>query len=322
MRTPTIFPCQGAIKSWGDNLHSYDPEFWEFFYDLRRYLSRVSDSELNQRYKAIVRNMRALISPDRHVVPIESFLSSWYSYKKEHQTRYEFFLRNQDPPIDPPSGVLDSTAPNEPMRPGHANGADVLFRYGERQHMQPFVEQGRIRVSPASDYSLCLGDAARHDEEFHKHSYLPGEYTRIVAQDGRTMRVIGDAQRTVSLPNYFILCMSCNWDTDLFDDFGADCCVVIRDAKTFAHRLEVASKVELAGWYFHHNPVHYFDPYEMRPQEAFNAGMSKDFRFAYQREYRFIWFHTGGSEASGYKYFDLGPLDEIAKCYGRTGPVP
>jgi hypothetical protein len=89
------------------------------------------------------------------------------------------------------------------------------------------------------------------------------------------------------------LSLSCEFDSGLFDDFGgADACAVIHDGYVFAQRLDAAAKNELDGWHFHHNPVQYFDPYERRKDECFDAAMCKDFRFAYQREYRFygrIW---------------------------------
>ncbi len=40
---PESFPHSEAIRSLGDNLHSYEPEFWEFQYQIYRYLERVSD---------------------------------------------------------------------------------------------------------------------------------------------------------------------------------------------------------------------------------------------------------------------------------------
>jgi hypothetical protein len=43
---PKKLPHPDAIKSWGENEHSYDPEFWEFQYELYRYLSRIGDDEL------------------------------------------------------------------------------------------------------------------------------------------------------------------------------------------------------------------------------------------------------------------------------------
>lgn len=44
--------------------------------------------------------------------------------------------------------------------------------------------------------------------------------------------------------------------------------------------------------------------------------MSKDFRFAYQREYRFL-FAGFGKQATGAQYLELGSLRDIAELHLR-----
>ena len=204
-------------------------------------------------------------------------------------------------PLEPPAGMLDNVPFDAPARPRSPNAGDVLFRYGSRNFMEDMVHHGIIRIGPASYYqSLELG-AARADEELHKSVFWPGQYTKMTTQDGRSMPGIGDVRWTVSGPNYYMLCLSCDWDLALFEAFQADACVVIRRPEVFAQRLEAAAKAQFAGWRFHHNPIWYFDPYETRKHWDLYASMCKDFRFAYQREYRFLWSHLGGQAASGFK---------------------
>lgn len=179
------------------------------------------------------------------------------------------------------------------------------------------IEQGSIRIAPASYYRSVDEDCGRGDDELAKSSFWPGEYSRITTKDGKEIPIKGDVKRTVSAPDFFVLCMSCDWDLILFKDFEADSCVVIHKPEIFAERLELAAKIYLDGWYFVHAPVQYFDPYEISSKEFFNAGMSKDFCFAYQREYRFLWIHLGGKEASGFKLLDLSPLNDIAELHVR-----
>ncbi len=317
LKIPEILPHPEAIRSWGDHQHSYEPEFWEFQYELYRYLGRVSQEKLVERYPAIIRNMHALVSDDRHVIPIQSFLSSWYWYRKEHQTRLEFAMRGLDLPVQPPAGVLNNQALDAPVRPRSPNAGDVLFRYSKRGYLEEMVHRGRIRIGPASFYrKLELGEA-RADEERAKVSFMPGEYSRITSHDGREIPFIGDIRRSVSAPNYYVLCLSCDWDSALFTDFQADACAVIRGTDAFAERLEAASKLQLDDWYFHHNPVEYFDPHEMPENQYFDAAMCKDFRFTYQREYRFLWIHLQDREPTGFRYLDLGPLRDIVELYSQ-----
>jgi hypothetical protein len=74
----------------------------------------------------------------------------------------------------------------------------------------------------------------------------------------------------------------------------------------------------LHGWGFHHNPVEYFDPYERIKNEYLNAGMCKDFRFAYQREYRFLWFPQNNQVPEGFKFISLGSLRDLAEVHYRA----
>ena len=74
---------------------NYEPELWEFEYEIYRYLQNISDLELTKRYEAICRNFEVLTTEERNNIPINITQSSWYWYRKEHQTRYEFYLREK-----------------------------------------------------------------------------------------------------------------------------------------------------------------------------------------------------------------------------------
>lgn len=316
---PASLPHPDAMESWGSNRHFYEPELWELEYQTYRYLGRVADADLVARYSAIVRNMKALLAADRDVIPIQSFLSSWFWFRKEHQTRLEFLLRGNAVPAASDARLLGCGRDTAPLRPQHPNAADVLFRYGERKYLLSMLSHGAIRIGPASRYRNMEGDVARSDEECSKTAFLPGQYTRISTMDGRDIPVKGDVSQSVSAPDYYFLCMSCDWDLSLFDDFGADSCLIIRNLETFAARLETAFASVLPGWYFHHNPVEYFDPYERAHNQYFDATICKDFRFAYQREYRFLWFPPEGDAVTDYKLSEAGPLQDIAELSGLHG---
>lgn len=315
LKLPGVLPHRDAIKGWGHNRHSYDPELWELEYRTRHYLSRVSDAGVQARYEAIARNMRAIIGEDRNVIPINSFLSSWYWYRKEHQTRLELKLRGLPLLCEP----LLRTGSREaaPARPRHPNAADVLFRYGKRSDLERLLARGEMRVKAAREYFLLERDPARQDDEVQKHSYLPGDYTRVTREDGTPIKVIGDLKSSVAGADYYAHCVSCDWDRELFDDFGVDCCAVIRDPEEFARRMELAAHEQLGGWYFHHNPLNYFDPYEPTVNERIDNAMAKDFRFAYQKEYRFLLASFQGHRAESFKTLELGPLVDIVTLHDR-----
>jgi hypothetical protein len=160
---PGILPHPRALASGKENVTTYDPELWELEYVTHRYLGRIDETALRVRYDNIVRNMRAIISEDRLVIPIRTFLSSWYWYRKEHQTRLEFALRGLTLNRDLPVSVRDLSA--APARPRSPNSGDVLFRYGERKWLKELVEFGRLRIKAAREYALMEKDPARQDDE-------------------------------------------------------------------------------------------------------------------------------------------------------------
>src|ERR1051325_3059630 len=144
---PSTLPPPDAMKAFGGGRHSYDPDCWEFEYQIYRYLGRVDDVKLVKRHQQIVRNMQVLTTSDRNVIPIASFLSSWFWYRKEHQTRFEFLLRGKT--IEPPRIDPDRTAKwasRPPPRPKHPNAGDILFRYGKENYLRPALQQGVFRV--------------------------------------------------------------------------------------------------------------------------------------------------------------------------------
>src|SRR5690606_23646640 len=135
-------------------------------------------------------------------------------------------------------------------------------------------------------------------DELNKHEFKPGDYTKITKLDGTTIPIKGDLRRTISFPNYYVLCMSRAWDPDLCNEFGG-ACAVITDADEFAQRIDRAAREQIGNdWLFNWCPVEYFDPYEKHPKQFFDVAFSKDFRFSYQQEYRFVWLSKKREEAT------------------------
>lgn len=324
LRLPQFLPHEDAIRSFGDNLHSYEPEFWEFQYQCYRYLERASDTVLVARYKDILHNMKALVSRERDVIPIRSFLSSWYWFRKEHQTRLEFLLRHVELPVPTPTDVMfNNAASGEPARQAHPNAGNVLFRYDQRTYIERIANDGLIRIRPASGFKSLENDRARQDDECKKKAFLPGAHTRVSTENGIVIPILGDIEKTTSMPDYYAFCMTCDWDIGLFAAFeGADSCIVIKDVKEFARRIERAAAEQLPNWHFHHIPIVYYDPYERERNECFNAGMCKDFRFAYQREYRFLWFPQNEEVTDGFKFLSLGSLFDLAEIHYHVSGEP
>lgn len=203
-----------------------------------------------------------------------------------------------------------------PIRPIGPNSCDILFRYGNFEFMKLFIENGEVRISPASSYKDGIIGDPRTDDELNKHKWLVGEHTKITTKEGKDIPIIGDVGETVSTQNnYYTLCMSCDFEPMIFEEFEYDSCVIIKDPEIFAERIEENTKEILPEWYFHHNPIEYFDPLEPIKNQYFIPTMCKDFVYAYQMEYRFLWDPLGNGTASGYIVLNLGPLEDICELY-------
>lgn len=315
---PDILPTDEAIRSWGQNEHFYHPDMWELEYARYRYLQGMTDEALNERYHRLVRCMCSYLSLERAVVPILSCQSCWYWFRKEHQTRLEFEIREIVPP-------KVSISPNkEPFWPSSSpvpNGTDVIFRYGKRIHMREMVDGGLIRFSPAQAFNEEENNVARRDEELSKHAYRSGKNVTVTTPAGKTLPVIGDIRYSTTGPDYHLVCFSCVWDEQLFAAFDADTCVVVTQPEELARRIENAGTAVFPDWYFHHNPVQYFDPYELRKDEYFEPAMSKDFQFAYQNEYRFLWSQFCAAAVQGYQFVKIGASQDIMSMYDIDGKL-
>ena len=170
---PQQLPKAHTIASWRQNIHNYEPEFWEFDYRIRPFLGRVTDDVLRERYGSISINLASLSTPDRDVIPSISFLSSWYWFRKEHIDWLEFHTRKLTCPI-PQIVRLPTKAP---IRPKHPNAGDVLYKFGSAQWLVPMIKEGSIRIAHSSYYLKLENDAARLDNEAVKDEYWPGAFT-------------------------------------------------------------------------------------------------------------------------------------------------
>jgi hypothetical protein len=310
---PTAYPSKDAQTSGHENIHNYEPDFWE--YEIYRYLENMGADVLAQRYQTILRNMLRLISRERDIIPIKSFLSSWYWLRKEHQTRLELHIRGLRLPIAPPEYLPDNSRGNAPAWPHHPNSCDVLFRFDSRKYIEPLYREGRVRIRSAEKYKDGAENDARTDDELKKVSILPRQHTKIYTQRGEEIPALSDISRSVSSDKYYVLSSSCGFHPKLFSDFEADCCIVITDPKRFNERLDKFSKSRLPNWYFVALPIEYYDPYEHGLRGLLDPAISKEFAYAYQMEFRYAWIPPLGEEARDDEYVMIGSIEDIAFIY-------
>ena len=185
-------------------------------------------------------------------------------------------------------------------------GGPLLFKFGRKEHLKNALCEGRIRISPAGCYADPKLDAVRRDEKELCLVFRPSSTgLPIVVEKSETGATLFDTssppakQLAIEIGgdrDYYAWCCTKTYEPRLYIDFLADACLVIRDIDKFFALLD---KAVLAKSRFVRgmiaDDVRYYDP--LSPDDVFPEIVDhplalylyKDFRYAYQAEYRFIW---------------------------------
>ena len=168
----------------------------------------------------------------------------------------------------------------------------TLIKLGKRVHMQELHEKGRLRVSPASSYLDPSLNYAVNDDELEFTQVTPGSEITITYMDEKTGEMksanpIGEVSSTTRLTtNFYVYCMTHALDYRLFDDFGADSCVIVRDPSAFCTRLQGAVMTQFPNWLCQFRSVKYIDPYLHQERDIdlfflniFDFGINTNFVF-------------------------------------------
>src|SRR5436190_571754 len=129
---------------------------------------------------------------------------------------------------------------------------------------------------------------------FMKDSAVP-KPAKLRVWDGKTWLFKGEMQppgniklTSRSVSDYYVSCMKKQLDLRLFDDFDADCGIIVHKPTEFAERVFSAAKRALPSWVGGFGDVKYIDPYRP-PKDEIEIFCCKDFRFWYEKEVRFAW---------------------------------
>lgn len=292
-------------------------EFWELSYQVHRYLQNYSNAELEVRYKHLFKAEHYLKDWFDSRAPISVYKSPLYWKRKLFLIRAEYLLRGINPP---PVELPKIASLNKAMRKA-AQHKDIIVRFDEKRYAKGIYADGRLRVKLATEFADGKLNEARRDTEREKTRRQLGSTVRITTQDGNTIPIIGDLYRKSTYAtgyNGYIWCASNSLDAYMFAEFSADACVVIHQPDSFVERLNTAVQKLLPRWYFHHNPIMYFDPSEpISTNEYKDAFMTKEIRYAYQKEYRYLWVPTLDQRVPADAYYDieLGSLADIAEYH-------
>jgi hypothetical protein len=279
-------------------------EYWRQAYLQRRYLEHASADELVQRMRDILSNITALTEAGKiGFLEPQDGLRHWLELFGGVQE--EFKLRGAAPPVEFLRGasVPKPTFPSRPKAVGLINEVresigdkPYIAKLGKEKHLEKTFREGFWRVSPASSYSDPSLNPAQRDSELELAIYALRRKITVK-----------------SATDYYVSCLSKQLRVRLFDDFDADCCIVIRQPLEFAKRMFQAAARALAweGWFA---DVRYIDPYNCSDAKL-DLFLAKHFRYCYQAEMRFSWLPGRAVRKIDHLFLELGSLSDIANFF-------
>lgn len=290
---------------------------WRNAYAADPYLRHLDPEDLQRRLAAIRTNS---LFTDRKTLPQELDEREWRELH-EH-VRYEHERRGLAFTEAIPVAERLAAWPRLDMarkafdRYGGPKGQ--LFKFGDSKYLEPMLCDGSVRIFPAARYDDPSLLPAQRDNELARTVMLDASRMQIThtGVDGitRPIQAIGKAEVTARAGNnFYVWCVTTTFDPRLFDDFGGDTCLIIHDPATFLARMYAAMTEALPDWPGCSILVHYYDP--VRPGDAVLSPLDKDFRYAYQREFRFLWdppFPQRATTLLAPVDLCLGSLEDIA----------
>lgn len=319
-------PYDPHVANWIENALNSEPrslierETWQRQYRQRPYLREASTNLLAERFRDVCVNL-ITCSPDAVVNELfpEGRARDLWMQRAIHLIE-EYRFRNQSIPS---ASVIPISKNNfSPYRLLWPAPGQVLVKIGKRDHMQEFIQKGRIRICPASSYSASSHNSAVRDHELELEQFGPGVQILVALSDsGKPVikeRLFTGMMRTAALDeDFYIFAMTHTMSDRLFDDFEKDSCVVINNTEVFSSRLRYATSRALKDWRMQSKPVRYLDPYTPYSlEQQIDLFFTKDFRHWYQQEYRFAWIRESSisrREKLEPFFVELGPLKEIAE---------
>lgn len=297
-------------------------ESWRYAYRQNRYMEHISQKKLEERTIDIFTNMMTLSEKGQISLHGINELGEFWMIKWT-QVLEEFSLRFGPYPNGFTNGFLKEAQLIKPSHP-HPPKAKIaidkiggipekaLFKFGKAEHLNDIFHKGEIRVAPASYYNdPSLNKAIKDNELSFTVTSRPSD-VHITNSTGETINPIGNIEFTVeSTTNYYVFCFAQNYTYREYDDFEADTCIIVREPEKLLERMIEAFENKVDGFTGYPTPVKYLDPLQAKSDDV-EIFMSKHFRYAYQNEYRIIWFPHHQVKKLEPVYIDIGSIESFA----------
>jgi hypothetical protein len=284
-------------------------ERWEMLYRADRYLKHLTNDELAERLGIATNNLMNLtrgqqITPIAMDVEGDSITQTYFHVMEEFRLRgltptddqiQHFRFPDYDWPLRQAGEAFDALN----LSPG-----TFLIKYSKREFVEAALYRGDMRISPASAYNDPSLNFSIMDDELS----IPLRQQDVSADQSTTP--------LSSATDYYVYCLANEFSLRLFGDFEADACLVIAQPYIFIDRLSQAVMKKLflrqGLWQGYARPIQYVDPVQpLKPDVDIFCG--KNFRFAYQHEYRMVWRPISPRSGLPFLYVQVGSLEDCCK---------
>ena len=291
-------------------------------YGVRRYLEKATPELLDIRDKDLRTNTWTTHN-DGRVQAITDPARREFFFTKIIELEAERTLRAGSNHIQFDEAAIRRSASRDytlirPRTPPSIPVSPFLVRYSKERHIKDTLNNGIIKINPATTYADPSLNAAQYDEELRHFAVTPHEHllVRLIGADtpGGPEREIPhqplELFRFMEVPNFFVLCCAASFDCRMFNDFTADAALVIHGKEEFIRRVGNAVAQQVPST-FSHQRVRYYDPYKIAQPSDLIPAFCKHFRYAYQDEYRFVWKPSSGMQLEPF-FINIGPINDIA----------
>jgi hypothetical protein len=200
------------------------------------------------------------------------------------------------------------------IRRADINGTSFLVRYSRRRYLEPLVAHGELTIFPATRYDDPSLNPAVRDKELEVTIQPHGMTAEVFDRSGKAkgrIRVIDSRLSAMSQTDFYVHSLSRTLAPELFPDFDADACVVIRDPRLYVRRILDAMHAQLPhpAWGGDIEEVKYVDPLNIAMRQIL-IPLHKHFFYARQQEVRVIWMPTHGARELSYIVLNMGSMED------------
>ena len=270
-------------------------EWWSLAYFKNPYLVDARSDKLHKRYQDITGNFTTLTKSGQ-IAPVTGKDCDLWLSRITH-VQEELFARGlrpnrADDDIHIPKPTFPTIPPGlEILKGRELPDQPYLVRIGEHAHMASMLENGEIRIAPASSWSnQSLVSAIKDNELEVSACYSVSDIMKTAL--GRSVSHKFDLSRPGeitlrrTLADFYAFCCTHKYDHRLLDDFNKDTIVLIKDPKKFLDNLATAISLHNPNLSVRFGPIRYYDPYAVEDWDRNTDGFLKHFRYAYQNEFR------------------------------------